>query len=117
MQPTTAEEVQQIVELLVPNEVPFAIRSGGHSPSPGAANINNGVLIDLAALNEITYDASSGTVTVGAGNKWGDVYKALDPYKVTAVGARDLDVGVGGFLLQSACMRSLVSIDTIPFTG
>ena len=82
-------------------QVQFAIRSGGHSPSPLAANINNGVLIDLANLNKVDYHAASGTVTVGAGNRWRAVYTALDPYNVTAVGGRVLDVGVGGFLLQS----------------
>lgn len=94
-------------------EVPFAIRSGGHSPSPGAANINDGVLIDLAGLTEVTYDTTSGTVTVGAGNKWGAVYKALDAYNVTAVGARDLDVGVGGFLLQSKCINDMLNLQAI----
>lgn len=89
------------MKLLVKEKVPFAIRSGGHSPSPGAANIDNGVLIDLAALNEVSYDAASNTVKVGAGNTWGTVYNALNTYNVTAVGARDLNVGVGGFLLQS----------------
>ncbi|KAH6655956.1 putative FAD-binding oxidoreductase [Truncatella angustata] len=99
--PASAAEVQKIVELLVGEQVQFAIRSGGHSPSPGAANIDNGVLIDLADLNGITYDAASSTVVVGTGNRWNAVYTALDPYNVTVVGGRVVDVGVGGFLLQS----------------
>ncbi|ROW09244.1 hypothetical protein VPNG_05899 [Cytospora leucostoma] len=70
-------------------------------PSPLGANINNGVLIDLSALNGINYDAASGTVVVGAGNRWADVYRGLDPYNVTVVGGRELDVGVGGLTLGS----------------
>lgn len=101
MRPASAAEAQQVVKLLVAEQVQFAIRSGGHSPSPGASNINNGALIDLGALTEVSYDASSGTATVGAGNRWGAVYDVLDTYNVTAVGGRDLSIGVGGFLLQS----------------
>ncbi|ETS76483.1 hypothetical protein PFICI_11870 [Pestalotiopsis fici W106-1] len=101
VQPASEEDVQTVVDLLVSEQVPFAIRSGGHSPSPGAANIDNGVLIDTSSLTHVTYDATTSTVTVGSGNRWGDVYNALDEYNVTAVGGRVLDVGVSGFLLQS----------------
>lgn len=101
VQPTSAADVQQIVKLLVNGDVPFAIRSGGHSPSPGAANINDGILIDMAALNKVTYNPESSTATVGTGNTWGTVYTTLDKYNVTVVGGRDLNVGVGGLLLQS----------------
>jgi FAD/FMN-containing dehydrogenase len=99
--PTCTTEVQHIVKLLVKQQIPFAIRSGGHSPSPGAASIDNGVLIDLAGLNGIRYDAASSSVKIGAGNRWKAVYTALDEYNATAVGGRVVDVGVGGFLLQS----------------
>lgn len=77
-------------------QVRSAVRSGGHMPSPLAANINAGVLIDLSALNEVTYEPSSRTVTVGSSNNWGDVYSALDPFNVTVAGGRVVDVGVAG---------------------
>lgn len=110
MLPNRATDIQKIVKLLVSEQAQFAIRSGGHSPSPGAANINEGVLIDLVNLNEVSYDASSSTVKVGAGNRWKAVYTALDPYNVTVVGGRVLDVGVGGFLLQSNTFLTLFSL-------
>ncbi|KAK4148766.1 hypothetical protein C8A00DRAFT_47468 [Chaetomidium leptoderma] len=102
VRPTTAAQVQQIDRSLVAHKVRFAIRSGGHSPSPRSANIDqDGVLIDLSGLNQVTYDAASGTARVGAGNTWRKVYNVLDAYNVTAVGGRVVDVGVGGFLLGS----------------
>ncbi|KAF4616259.1 hypothetical protein G7Y89_g15147 [Cudoniella acicularis] len=99
----TCEELVNILpgSVYLPSSANYSSLANENCPSPGAANINNGVLIDLANLNEIYYDAASGTVTVGTGNRWNAVYTALDTYNVTAVGGRVLDVGVGGFLLQS----------------
>lgn len=92
-------DVQEIVRNLTELQVQFAVRSGGHMASPLAANINDGVLIDMADLSEVTYDPSSSTVTVGSGNRWGDVYAALDPYNITVAGGRIVDVGVAGLTL------------------
>ena len=71
-------------------------------PSPLGGNINDGVLIDMAMMNEVSYDTEGQTVKVGAGQRWRDVYYALDAYNVTVVGGRVLDVGVGGFMLGCA---------------
>ena len=70
-------------------------------PSPLAANINNGVLIDMSLFNGVTYDTTKNVATVGAGQRWRNVYDHLDPYNVTVVGGRVLDVGVGGLTLGS----------------
>lgn len=58
------------------------------------------VLISLAQLNEISYDAEKQTVDIGPGNTWGAVYDALAPAGVTVVGARHPGVGVGGSTLH-----------------
>ena len=79
--------------------MPFAIRSGGHLPSPLGANINNGVLIDMSMFNGVTYDAAKNVVVVGSGQRWANVYNHLDPYNVTVVGGRVLEVGVAGLTL------------------
>ena len=68
-------------------------------PSPLAANINGGVLIDMSMLRGVIYDPIHNLAKVGAGQRWGDVYDQLDPYNITVVGGRVLDVGVGGLIL------------------
>ena len=68
-------------------------------PSPLAANINNGVLIDMSMFKGVTYNAANSVATVGAGQRWGDVYNQLDPHNVTVAGGRVLDVAVGGLIL------------------
>jgi FAD/FMN-containing dehydrogenase len=93
------EEIQTALPLLVSSNVSFAIRSGGHSPHHGFANIDNGVLIDMSRLSAIKYEAEKSTVTVGVGLKWGDLYTYLEQYHVTVVGGRIMDVGVGGLNL------------------
>lgn len=91
--------MQNVIPKLVAANVSFAVRSGGHSPSPGAANIDQGVLIDLSKFNGVDYDAENNVANIGAGQKWENVYKQLDQFNVTVVGGRVLDVGVGGLIL------------------
>ncbi|KAL4751916.1 hypothetical protein BDW72DRAFT_192427 [Aspergillus terricola var. indicus] len=99
VRPESAPEIQDIARLLSSYNVPFAVRSGGHMPSPLGANIDTGVLISLSGLDELSYDPEQGMVHVGAGLRWRDVYSYLDEYEVTVVGGRVLDVGVGGLIL------------------
>ncbi|PHH68453.1 hypothetical protein CDD80_7499 [Ophiocordyceps camponoti-rufipedis] len=101
VRPENASQVQTVVRLLSRRRVPFAIRSGGHNPAPGAASIKDGVLLDLSRLDDLVYESGNKTVTVGTGNKWTAVYSLLDQHDVTVVGGRILDVGVGGLLLGS----------------
>lgn len=76
------------------------MRSGGHSPNPGFSSIAKpGVLIDLSGLDGISVSDDKETVSIGPGQRWGNVYDALDPYGVSVIGARIPNVGVGGLLL------------------
>ncbi|KAL8730888.1 MAG: hypothetical protein Q9166_003815 [cf. Caloplaca sp. 2 TL-2023] len=98
-QPTYTADLQKVVRQLTKESIPFAVRSGGHSPSPFAANIDNGVLIDMSRFNHTQYDSTRNVAIVGAGGKWLGVYNELDRHNVTVVGGRVLDVGVGGLIL------------------
>ncbi|RAL08838.1 FAD-binding oxidoreductase [Aspergillus homomorphus CBS 101889] len=95
--PTTVDDVSTAVHYLTSNSrCDFAIRSGGHIVFAGAANINDGVTIDLRGLDTIEVNDDHSTVTVGAGATWGDVYKALEPMNLMVAGGRVGQVGVGG---------------------
>lgn len=78
----------------------FAIRSGGINPGLGAATVQDGVVIDLSLLCEVTLAADGSTVTIGTGAKWIDVYKVLDEKGLVVMGGRNAPVGVGGLTLQ-----------------
>lgn len=88
------------VRTLTAFDVPFAIRGGGHMPIVGAANIgSSGVLLSSSKLSQLRLSEDKSTVTVGPGNRWGNVYEYLEPDGLTVVGGRLGVVGVPGFLL------------------
>lgn len=78
----------------------FAVRTQGHMPIPGAADISNGVLMVTTSLNSVQYaDDSKSVVQIGAGNRWLDVYKVLAKDSLGVAGGRFGQVGVSGLLL------------------
>ena len=82
----------------------FAIRSGGHSPVPGAASIKGGILIDLGQFRQVTPSEDGTSVAIGAGAKWMDVSRTLDERGLAVVGGRNSAVGVGGLTLGGNCL-------------
>ena len=100
-QPGDTAQVQAIVKTLSKKKVPFAVRSGGHSPNPLDANIDEGVLLSLNNLNKVVYDAEKEIATIGSGGRWIDVYTELQKDGVVVVGGRVPPVGVGGLILGS----------------
>ncbi|KAK2782714.1 hypothetical protein FQN53_009639 [Emmonsiellopsis sp. PD_33] len=97
--PTCATQVAGAVKILAHSDSKFAVRGGGHMPIPGYANTDGGVLIGFTKLNEIKLSADKATVSVGPGQRWGDVYKSLEPEGLVVLGGRVGLVGVPGLLL------------------
>jgi FAD/FMN-containing dehydrogenase len=58
-----------------------------------------GVQIAMTRFNETKVDSTRGTVYVGAGLTWDQVYDALDQTGVTVIGGRIPGVGVAGLTL------------------
>ena len=116
--PRTTEDVATAIKILTSiftgnqSQSLFAIRSGGHTSNAGSANIEDGVTIDLRALDDIAVNANETVTSVGAGATWGDVYQALDERNITVSGGRVSQVGVGGLTLggkNSCAPKSLLS--------
>ncbi|KAF4633494.1 hypothetical protein G7Y89_g4636 [Cudoniella acicularis] len=98
--PTSAQDISAAIKALTKNlSCKFAVRSGGHTAQAGSANIENGVTIDLSALNEITLSANKILATVGPGQRWGNVYTYLQTYNLSIAGGRAGGVGVGGLTI------------------
>lgn len=76
----------------------FAIRSGGHTPWSGAANIDGGITVDLRAMNSFVLSQARRMASIGGGSIWSDIYPQLIPYNLTVMGGRVVGVGVGGYL-------------------
>ena len=74
------------------------MKGGGHATNPKFSS-TSGVQIALSRFNETKVDIISGTVEVGAGLTWDQVYAALEPTGVNVVGGRIPGVGVAGLTL------------------
>ena len=74
----------------------FAIRGGGHAPFAGAANIDQGVTIDLSRMKTVSVNSDHSLTSVGPGARWLDVYLKLDAMNLAVPGGRVADVGVAG---------------------
>ncbi|KAK7935418.1 hypothetical protein PG985_000913 [Apiospora marii] len=100
VQPKVAEEVSKVIKLLVTStDTNWAVRCGGHTAWGPAADIHDGVTIDLGLMNQTEYDPETQTAKIQGGSLWKDVYSTLEPYGVTVPGGRTSTVGVGGFIL------------------
>ncbi|KAJ5525113.1 hypothetical protein N7494_011763 [Penicillium frequentans] len=97
--PKSALDVSFAVLALQVAQCAFAVKSGGHAAFEGASNIQGGMTIDLANLNEITVRSDRTQTAVGAGNIWYDVYTTLQPMGLTVIGGRVSAIGVGGLTL------------------
>ena len=80
----------------------------------GAANVENGVTIDLSSMNQVAVSKDNTITSVGSGARWLDVYLKLDALGLAVVGGRVADVGVGGLVtggrLIAALSRTNISL-------
>ena len=88
------------------------MKGGGHTANPGFSS-TSGVQIVMTRFNEIKVNSTCGTVEVGAGLTWGQVYEALEPTGVNVVGGRTPGVGVAGLTLGGG--KSLSSTESLSF--
>lgn len=97
--PTSAEDVSVAVIVLNMGKCSFAVRGGGHTPFAGAANIEDGVTIDLGSMNQVIVNQDQSVTSIGAGARWGNVYSELDAMNLAVSGGRVSNVGVAGLTL------------------
>ncbi|XXG96804.1 hypothetical protein Hte_003095 [Hypoxylon texense] len=112
VQPRSPEEVAVALKAIKEAGSQFTIRGGGHNCNPNVSSINgSGVVIDLRHMNSVSFDKSRGIANIGSGSNWGQVYAFLEEHGLTAIGGRQKDVGVGGFLLGGA--DSIVNFEVV----
>ncbi|KAK4207586.1 hypothetical protein QBC37DRAFT_487404 [Rhypophila decipiens] len=100
IQPHNVTDVSVSIRIISSVGAKFTVRSGGHSPNPGASSIGeDGLLIDLSRLKTVTLSPDRCYARIGPGLRWNDVYAALDEEGTVVVGGRVPTVGVGGLIL------------------
>lgn len=98
LRPRDEEGVRDALAFARAQEVPFAVRSGGHGISGRSTN-DGGIVIDVGALDAVeVLDRERRLVRLGAGARWGDVAAALAPHGLAISSGDYGDVGVGGLV-------------------
>ena len=104
IQPESADEVAFVYSTVRREHCRFAIKSGGHGRLLNQSNQENGVTIDLAAINHVNVADDRTSADIGPGLRWGQVYSQLEKHNLIVMGGRVLDVGVGGLLMGGTYM-------------
>ena len=106
VKPVSAEEVATVIKTVrsYPNAkgCKIAIRGEGQQSTPGAANIAGGITLDLSSLALVTVNEGNGSVSIGAGARWSDVYDVLVPLGLAVNGGRPAYGGIGGLALEGS---------------
>jgi alkanesulfonate monooxygenase SsuD/methylene tetrahydromethanopterin reductase-like flavin-dependent oxidoreductase (luciferase family) len=96
IQPESVDDVIASLAFARDQEVPLAIRSGGHGVSGRSTN-DGGIVVDLRKLDRIdVLDPASGRIRLGPGARWGKVAQELAPHGLAMSSGDYGDVGVGG---------------------
>ena len=75
----------------------------------GAANIQDGVTIDLSQMKSVAVNDERTITRVEPGARWSDVYSKLSPMNLSIVGGRVSDVGVAGLTLGGIVYQPISS--------
>ena len=96
IQPRDPGQVADALAFAREQEVPLAVRSGGHGISGRSTN-DGGIVIDLSAMRDIrVLSAEQRLVRVEAGARWKDVAAVLAPHGWALSSGDYGGVGVGG---------------------
>nr|MBA3746425.1 FAD-binding oxidoreductase [Solirubrobacterales bacterium] len=76
----------------------LAVRGGAHNGA-GLGTVDDGVVIDLSLLRDVTVAPSARTVRVGGGCTWGDVDAATGEHGLATPSGIISTTGVGGLTL------------------
>lgn len=96
LRPGSTAEVVEALAYARAQDVPLAVRSGGHGISGRSTNVG-GVVLDLSRMHAIeVLDVATRRVRIQPGARWGEVAAALHPYGWALTSGDYGGVGVGG---------------------
>ena len=98
MRCTGAADVIVAVGFARSNDLPIAVRGGGHSIA-GFSTIDDGIVIDLSQMNDVRVDPIARRATVGGGAVWADVDHETQAHGLATTGGLVSSTGVAGFTL------------------
>ncbi len=94
----SASDVAATVKIAERHRPAVTIRGGGHQVA-GSAVCDDGLVIDLSFMTDVTVDPVGRTARVQGGARWADVDRATQRYGLATTGGEVSITGVGGFTL------------------
>jgi FAD/FMN-containing dehydrogenase len=91
-------DVMRAVDFARSEDLPVAVRGGGHS-IPGFSTCDGGVVIDLSAMNTVRVDAGGRTAVAEGGATWADLDHETQAFGLAVTGGLVSTTGVAGFTL------------------
>jgi len=108
------------------NDLPLAVRGGGHS-GPGFGTVDDGAVIDFSRMRSVRVDPKTSTARADAGVTWGDMNSATYAFGlatpggiISTTGIAGLTLGGGIGYLSRGCglsLDNLISIDVVTADG
>jgi len=121
-----AADVIRAVEFARTNELPLAVRSGGHGVT-GSSVCDDGVVIDLRPMKGMRIDPEARTARVEPGLTWGELNDDLQHFGLGATGGYISITGIPGLTLggglgwlirkHGLALDNLLSVDVVTADG
>ena len=108
------------------HDYPVSIRGGAHNVA-GHAVCDDGVMIDLSGMRNVSVDVEKRTARVDGGATWRDVDAASQPHGLVTPGGLISDTGVAGLTLSGGigwlrsryglCIDNMLSVEIVTADG
>ena len=93
-----SHDVVEAIALARRDELEISVRGGGHNFG-GSAVCDDGLMIDLSAMNDVTVDADARRARCGGGATWAGLDGATQAHGLAVTGGFISHTGVGGLTL------------------
>jgi FAD/FMN-containing dehydrogenase len=94
----TVDDVARTVRFCASEGLPIAVRGGSHSVA-GFSTCDDGVVIDLGAMTDVTVDRHACRARAGGGTTWAKFDAATQAHGLATTGGLVSSTGLGGFAL------------------
>ncbi|HWD81058.1 MAG TPA: FAD-binding oxidoreductase [Kribbella sp.] len=122
----SAADVSRAVLFARDHELEIAVRGGAHNPG-GASTVDDGMMIDLSLMNDVTVDPVAKVARTGGGALLGQLDAAAQEYGLATPAGMVSHTGVGGLTLgggmgwltrkHGLSIDNLVSVEIVTADG
>src|SRR5690349_9724486 len=92
------EDVRTAIRLARNEGLPISVRGGGHSVA-GTAVCDDGIMIDLSLMKDVSVDPELRQAVAAPGVLWGEFDAATQAHRLATTGGQVSHTGIGGLTL------------------